>query len=194
MLLLYIEYEISSSKRTQTNTKKGTQGMTAPKKLKLFDDNKLLKITKIIALACAGVLFIWFTFDMTGLKIGSTKIVTSAFKDEPIDFVFYLIFLACIVLLVIKDAIGKYATSIFLLFWGGFQFSMYFSSGKGIASYNETFADTHHIIAASADTLVKDTYHIFLDLFILLAFVASVTFLIAKLVLNKRTAKATEEQ
>ncbi len=161
-------------------------------KLKIFDDSKLLKILKITTLVFSGILLLWFTFDMTGLKFGDTKIVTSAFVDEPIDFVFYLIFIACIVCFILKDKIGKYALPVFLLLWGAFQLSLYFSSGNGIASYNKTFADTHHIIAASSDTLVKDTYHIFLDIFILLALVSAITFLVVKIVLDKREKKSKE--
>ena len=57
-------------------------------KLKIFDSSKHLKILKIVALSFAGLLLLWFTFDITGLKFGKIKIVTSAFVDEPIDFVF----------------------------------------------------------------------------------------------------------
>ncbi len=161
-------------------------------KLKIFDDSKLLKILKITALAFSGILLLWFTFDMTGLKLGDTKIVTSAFVDEPIDFLFYLIFIACIVCFVLKDKIGKYALPVFLLVWGVFQLSLYFSSGDGIVSYNKMFADTHHIIAASSDVLVKDTYHIFLDIFILLALASTIAFLVVKIVWDKRQKKSNE--
>ncbi len=159
-------------------------------KLKVFDDQKLPKIFKITALVFSGFLLLWFTFDMTGLKFGDTKIVTSAFVDEPIDFLFYLIFIACIICFILKDKIGKYALPVFLLLWGSFQLSLYFSSGDGIASYNKMFADTHHIISASSDILVKDTYHIFLDIFILLALASSITFLVVKIVLDKRQKKS----
>ncbi len=161
-------------------------------KLKIFDDEKLPKILKITALALSGILLLWFTFDMTGLRFVDTKIVTSAFVDEPIDFVFYLIFIACIVCFILKDKIGKYALSGFLLLWGAFQLSLYFSSGDGIASYNKTFADTHHIIAASSEILVKDTYHIFLDIFILLALISAIAFLVVKIILDKRKKKSTD--
>ncbi len=41
--------------------------MITHSKLKIFDDGKLLKILKIIALVFSGILLLWFTFDMTGL-------------------------------------------------------------------------------------------------------------------------------
>lgn len=120
-------------------------------KLKIFDDSKLLKTFKIITLIFAGILLLWFTFDITGLKFGNAKIVTSAFADEPIDFVFYLIYAASFLCFVLKDKIGKYALAAFLLLWGAFQFATYFKSGESITAYNKQFADTHHIISASND-------------------------------------------
>ena len=162
------------------------------KKLKIFDDSRKLKALKIIALAFLGILLLWFTFNITGLKIGDTKIVVSAFVDEPIDFVFYLIFIASIVCFILKDTMGKYFLSAFLLFWGVFQFTTYFKTGENIAAYNKTFADTHHIIAASQNTLVKDTYHIFLDIFILFAFITIMIFLIVTIVSNKKKSQAKE--
>ena len=48
---------------------------------------------KKITLLMIYLLFIWFTLDITGLKIGSSLIVSSAFKDEPIDLFFGLFFL-----------------------------------------------------------------------------------------------------
>ena len=161
-------------------------------KLKIFDDSRKLKTLKIIALAFSGILLLWFTFDITGLKIGDTKIVTSAFIDEPIDFVFYLILIASIVCFILKDKIGKYFLSAFLLFWGVFQFTVYFKTDDNLAAYNKTFADTHHIIAASQNTLIKDTFHIFLDIFILFAFITILIFLIATIASNKKKSQTKE--
>ncbi|MDE6001113.1 MAG: hypothetical protein K2G96_02180, partial [Clostridia bacterium] len=157
------------------------------------DSSKHLKILKIVALAFSGLLLFWFTFDVTGLKFGNVKIVTSAFVDEPVDFVFYLIFIASIVCFILKDKIGKYTLSVFLLLWGAFQLTIYFKSGESIAAYNNTFADTHHIIAASNVKLVKDTYHIFLDVFILLALISAIIFFIAEILhIKKSKMKANE--
>lgn len=163
-------------------------------KLKIFDSSKTLKILKIIALFFSGLLLLWFTFDITGLKCGNIKIVTSAFVDEPIDFVFYIVFIASIVCFVFKEKIGKYVLSTFLLLWGIFQFTTYCKSGDSIAAYNKQFVDTHHIIAASNDILVKDTYHIFLDVLILLALISAITFLLAKIISNKKKANVKENK
>lgn len=154
--------------------------------VKIFGGDKLTRTLKIVVMCFLCVLLLWFTFDITGLRFGGTILVVSAFKDEPIDFVFYIVFFGCAVFFVLKDNIGKYVLAVFLLLWGAFQFSVYFKSGDGIASYNEFFADTHHMIAASPDVLVKDTYHILLDIFISLAFISALAYIITQAVLHKR--------
>ncbi len=151
-------------------------------KIIVFGDNRLIKVLKIVSLCFCGILLLWFTFDMTGLKFGNIKLVTSAFIDEPIDFVFYLLYCGCIVLFILKDKIGQYVLSAFLFVWGTIQFSMYSYSGESIKSYNNFFADTHHIIDVSTDILIKDTYHIFLDIFILFAFISVLTFTITQII------------
>lgn len=160
-------------------------------KIKVFNENKTLKILKIVALGIVGILFIWFTFDMTGLSFWQTKLVTSAFIDEPIDFVFWLIFIASFVLFILKDNVGKYVLSVFILIWGIIQYSMYFSSTKGIASYNKFFSDTHHIIPVSDNFLVKDTYHLFLDIFILLALAILIAFTVVSIIKSRKSKTET---
>lgn len=160
-------------------------------KIKVFDENKTLKVLKIIVIGIVGILFIWFTFDMTGLSFGQTKLVTSAFIDEPIDFVFWLIFLALLVLFILKDTVGKYALSAFVLVWGIIQYSMYFSSTEGIANYNKFFSDTHHIIPLSDNCLVKDTYHLFLDIFIFLALAILIAFTVVSIIKSRKSKTET---
>ena len=150
-------------------------------KIKVFDNNKTVKIAKIVTITVLGLLLLWFTFDITGLKIGQTKLVTSAFIDEPIDFVFWLFFIGSIVLFILKDNIGKYVIAGFVLLWGGIQLSIYFKSKSGIESYNQFFCDTHHIIEASENLIVKDTYHLILDALILFAFISTILYIILKL-------------
>lgn len=150
-------------------------------KIKVFDNNKIVKTAKIVTIAILGLLLLWFTFDITGLKIGQTKLVTSAFIDEPIDFVFWLIFVGSIVLFILKDNIGKYVIAGFILLWGGIQLSIYFKSKSGIESYSQFFSDTHHIIEASQNFIVKDTYHLILDVLILLALISAILYIILKL-------------
>ena len=154
-------------------------------KIKVFDDNKTVRNAKIVTIAILGLLLLWFSFDITGLKIGQTKLVTSAFIDEPIDFVFWLIFIGNIVLFILKDNIGKYINAAFIFLWGGIQLSMYFKSKSGIESYNQFFSDTHHIIEVSENFIVKDTYHLILDVLILLAFISAILYIILKLKIKR---------
>lgn len=154
-------------------------------KIKVFDNNKTVRIAKIVTIAILGLLLLWFTFDITGLKIGQTKLVTSAFIDEHIDFVFWLVFIGCIVLFILKDNIGKYVIAGFIFLWGGIQLSIYFKSKSGIKSYNQFFSDTHHIIAASENFIVKDTYHLVLDGLILFAFISAILYIILKLKIKR---------
>lgn len=154
-------------------------------KIKVFNENKTLKILKIVTLGIVGMLLIWFTFDITGLSFEQTKLVTSAFIDEPIDFVFWLILLALFVLFILKDKVGKYVLSAFILVWGIIQYSMYFKSIEGITKYNEYFSDTHHIIPVSDNFLIKDTYHFFLDIFIFLALALLIAFMVVSIIKSK---------
>ena len=154
-------------------------------RIKVFDDNKITRTAKIVALALLGSLLLWFTFDITGLKIGQIKFVTSAFIDEPIDFVFWLIFIGSIVLFILKDKIGKYVIAIFIFMWGVVQFSIYFKSQSGIERYNQFFSDTHHIIAASENFIVKDTYHLILDVLIILAFISVILYITLKIKIKR---------
>ncbi len=160
--------------------------MVSNKKLKIFSNSKPLIVLKIIVFPFIGVLLLWFTFDLTGLKFENIKIVTSAFIDEPIDVIFYLIFVSCIICFILKDAAGKYLLSSFLFLWGAFQSSLYFKRGERITSYNEMFSDTHHIIPASQNMLIKDTYHIILDILILLAFITSMIFMITTFIIKDK--------
>ena len=150
-------------------------------KIKVFDNNKTVRTAKIVTIALLGSLLLWFTFDITGLKIGQIKLVTSAFIDEPVDFVFWLIFIGSIVLFILKDNVGKYIIAVFIFLWGAIQFSIYFKSKSGIESYNQFFSDTHHFIAASENFIVKDTYHLILDALILSAFISTILYIILKI-------------
>ena len=154
-------------------------------KIKVFDNNKTVRTAKIATIAILGLLLLWFTFDITGLKIGQTKLVTSAFIDEPIDFVFWLIFIGSIVLFILNDKVGKYVIAGFIFLWSGVQLSIYFQSKSGIESYNQFFSDTHHIIEASENFIVKDTYHLILDVLILLAFISTILYIILKLKIKR---------
>ena len=125
-----------------------------------------------------SVLFFWFTLDILGMKIGNFYLVESAIKDEPIDIIWWVIFVICFIIFIVKDKVGKYILISFVSIWGLIQYSMYFKSAKRIEDYNNYFKKTHHIISSSNNFLIKDTYHIFLDLFIFIVSISLVIFII----------------
>jgi hypothetical protein len=125
-------------------------------------------------------LFIWYLLDITGLAMGDTIIVVSAFVDEPIDVIFLVLFGAFFFLYFKAEKIGKWALSIFLGCWAVLQYSKYFGSRESIESYNAFFAseNTHRIFPPSESFLIKDTYHIVLDILLLIALLCVILFLI----------------
>lgn len=134
------------------------------------------KITNIFV----GILFCWFILDITGFEIRDFNLVVSAIKDEPIDILWLLIFAVVFSLFVFKEKIGKYALSIFMSVWAFIQFSMYFKTQQQIESYNNFFAkeNTNYIIKPVSTFLIKDTYHLILDLLIAISLSLLVIFII----------------
>jgi len=120
-----------------------------------------------------GLLFFWFTLDMTGATIGEIILVEAAWNT--IDGVWWLIFLALSLLFFYKDKVGRYLLLVFVSLWAIIQFSSHWSytifgvSKEKLVSYNEFFKETYHIIPASDEILIPDFYHIILHILILLA-------------------------
>jgi hypothetical protein len=125
-----------------------------------------------------SLLFFWFTLDIFGVKIGSFYLVESAIKDEPIDIIWWVIFVICFIIFIVKDEIGKYILLSFVSIWCFIQYSMYLKSPEKVQSYNRFFKQTHHIILPSDKFLIKDTYHIFLDLFLFAVLINLIMFII----------------
>ncbi|MCB2308720.1 hypothetical protein LGL08_19560 [Clostridium estertheticum] len=125
-----------------------------------------------------SVLLFWFTLDILGMKIGNFYLVESAIKDEPIDIIWWVIFVICFIVFIMKDKVGKYILLSFVSIWCFIQYSMYFKSPKRIEDYNRFFKETHHIISTSNNFLIKDTYHIFLDLFLFVVLINLIIFIV----------------
>jgi hypothetical protein len=125
-----------------------------------------------------SVLLFWFTLDILGMKIGNFYLVESAIKDEPIDIIWWVIFVICFIIFIMKDKAGKYILLSFVSIWCFIQYSMYFKSPKQIENYNRFFKETHHIISTSDKFLVKDTYHIFLDLLLFVVLINLIIFIV----------------
>jgi hypothetical protein len=59
---------------------------------------------KSVIISCF-ILLIWFFLDMTRLYFEDTYLVTQSFKD---DWIFFVIYLVCFLIFIIKEKIGKY--------------------------------------------------------------------------------------
>ena len=146
---------------------------------------------KKIATISIGVLFTWFTLDITGFAIGEFILVVSAFKDEPIDILWWGFFVIAFILFIFKYKIGKYIMLVFLVIWAAGQGAIYFRDKEGIQGYYNFFykEGTHRLIPASDLYLIKDTYHIFLDFFILVSLVCVIIFILKKIKEQYNTIK-----
>jgi len=130
---------------------------------------------KKLCIAANAALAVWFFLDMFGFSAGNFVLVEAAWKD--IDGIWYLAYIGLFALFCLKDKIGKYALSGFLLMWLGIQFSSHWyytifgASETKIAGYNKFFAATYRIIPASDNIIIPDLYHIVLHIFILLSLI-----------------------
>ncbi len=126
-----------------------------------------------------GILLFWFMLVITGFSLGPSIFVVSALTDEPIDILFFVLFVVCYIVFIWKDKVGKYILLVFLFGWSCMQYEKYFMSSERIQSYNEYFLreGTHRIFPVSDSFLVKDTYHLCLDIFILAALVCLLIFI-----------------
>lgn len=79
-------------------------------------ENKKLKISYLITQV---LLLAWFFLDMTGVYYTDGYLVTRSYKE---DGIFFLIYLAAVVLFIIRDKIGKWAFLIWSVIWFITQF------------------------------------------------------------------------
>lgn len=128
--------------------------------------------SKKISLVALTALAIWFLLDMTGFAMKDFCLVVSCFVDEPIDAVFFIIFIIAIFLYAFKENVGKWLLGAVLAIWAFVQGQKYFMSTERIINYNNYFSNTYHIIKPSSVFLIKDTYHIVLDILIMLSIIA----------------------
>ena len=126
------------------------------------------------------ILLIWFSMDMIGFSIGGVILVEAAWNS--IDGVWWLIFLTLSILFIVKDKIGKYLLSIFILLWLFIQFfshwyfTLFGASDKKKISYNQFFKETYHIMPSSDTMVIPDFYHIVLHILILATLIFLIVF------------------
>ena len=109
--------------------------------------------------------FIFYSLNVTGFKVGNFWLCDSCLKDEPIDMVFWVIYLIGVIIFITIPNVGQWILlGTFVLFhvvqWI-FTYRFWFKKDPAkITSYNDYFAKYHHIIKARTDVLVPDTIHI----------------------------------
>jgi hypothetical protein len=65
------------------------------------------------------LLLLWFFLDMTGVYFSNSYLVTRSYKD---DGLFFLIYLAAMILFIFKEKIGKWAVWVWTSLWFVIQF------------------------------------------------------------------------
>jgi hypothetical protein len=123
---------------------------------------------KSVIISCF-ILLIWFFLDMTRLYFEDTYLVTQSFKD---DWIFFVIYLVCFLIFIIKEKIGKYLLYAWLLMWFVTQFicHWYFTLTGGGLDKIEYFNGSIKIIDSSS-RYYPDLYHVVLHVLILISFV-----------------------
>jgi len=144
-----------------------------------------------VAIGVLSIFFLWYTLNVTGFSIGRFKLVVSCFVDEPIDVVGWGLLLVGMILFIWKAKVGQYVMAVLLFLFAFLQGSIYFRTPERIASYNNHFANqgTHYLIPPSPDFLIKDTWHTFLDVLILISLVTLTVYIVKELKKKKATSK-----
>jgi hypothetical protein len=111
--------------------------------------------------------FIFYSLNVTGFRIKNFVLVESCLKTEPIDMVYWVPYLACVITFWIwPDTAQWIVLGFFLLSALTFSLTtvkfMIWPNERKIRAYNQYFKDTHHIIKPSDTKLIPDTFHFIL--------------------------------
>lgn len=121
---------------------------------------------KKMFLICQILLLIWFFLDMTGVYFKDSYLVTRSYID---DGLFFVIYLATVVLFLIKDKIGKWA----VLGWSAIWFIAQFMSHEFVTITGNGYENKMHYFEGALKWLeidgvyVPDVYHTVLHILIL---------------------------
>lgn len=126
------------------------------------------------------VLLLWFFLDMIGVYFSDSYLVTRSYKD---DGIFYLIYLAVMVLFIFKEKIGKWAVFVWTSLWFIIQFlchEWYTIFGKGIMGTLEKkieyFSGAVKWLEVE-DRYIPDVYHTILHILILAVVITSAIYI-----------------
>ena len=126
------------------------------------------------------VLLLWFLLDMIGVYFSDSYLVTRSYKD---DGIFYLIYLAVMVLFIFKEKIGKWAVFVWTSLWFIIQFlchEWYTIFGKGIMG---TLEKKIEYFSGAVKWLevegryIPDVYHTILHILILAVVITSAIYI-----------------
>ena len=127
------------------------------------------------------ILLGWFFLDMTGMYIGDNCLVERSFDE---DGIFFIIYLAAVILFIVQERIGKWVAFIWLFMWSVTQFFSHewytiFNSGfmGSLEGKIEYFSDTIHWLEIEGK-YIPDVYHTILHIFILWALISTVRYII----------------
>lgn len=126
------------------------------------------------------LLLLWFFLDMTGVYFSNTYLVTRSYKD---DGIFFLIYLAAMILFIFKEKIGKWAVVVWTSLWFIIQFlchEWYTIFGKGIMGSLEGkirfFSGTIKWLEIDG-RYIPDVYHTILHILILTVVITSAIYI-----------------
>ena len=126
------------------------------------------------------VLLLWFFLDMIGVYFSNSYLVTRSYKD---DGIFYLIYLATMILFIFKEKIGKWAVFVWTSLWFIIQFlchEWYTIFGKGIMG---TLEKKIEYFSGAVKWLevegryIPDVYHTILHILILAVVITSAIYI-----------------
>lgn len=126
---------------------------------------------KNIRVLLIGLLF-WFTLDITGFSLWKFCLVESP-GIFSVDTVWWIIFVICSMIFLLKEKLGKYILSIFLSIWvitqyfSHWHYTIFGVTQEKLIGYNNYFKNTYHIVPSSDVVLIPDLYHIILHALII---------------------------
>lgn len=130
---------------------------------------------KKMFLICQILLLIWFFLDMTGVYFKDGYLVTRSYID---DGLFFVIYLATVVLFLIKDKIGKWV----VLGWSVIWFIAQFMSHELVTITGNGYENKMHYFEGALKWLeidgvyVPDVYHTVLHILILAVIVTGAVY------------------
>lgn len=135
---------------------------------------------KIYCIIPQILLLFWFFLDMTGVHFGNYNLVTRSYKE---DGIFFLIYLAVMILFIFAEKVGKWAVAVWASAWFVIQFlchEWYTIFGKGIMGSLEGkikfFSGTIKWLEIDG-RYIPDVYHTILHILILSVVITSVIYI-----------------